>query len=524
VSDLRHEAEAWLAQDPDPDTRAELQRLLDEGDETALAERFGGRLMFGTAGLRAELGAGPMRMNRVVVRQATAGLCRHLGSAPTVAVGYDARHKSDVFAVDAAGVIAACGGRALLLPRPLPTPILAFAVRHLGADAGVMITASHNPPADNGYKVYLGDGAQIVPPVDAEIAAAIEEAAAGPIDVAPPEDDHIDRLGDEVVDAYLDAVIAQSLSPARALTAVYTAMHGVGRDVALAAFERAGFPPPIVVAEQADPDPDFPTVTFPNPEEPGALDLATALAAREGADVVLANDPDADRLGVAGLTGNEIGVLLADHVLRHTEGSDRLVVTTVVSSRLLSRMAAAHGVHYAETLTGFKWIVRPGLEHPEWRFVFGYEEALGYLVGEAVRDKDGIGAALAFAELVADLRAQGLTVHDRLAALAAEHGRHVTRPLTLRLELDRIARLMEAVRADPPHAIGGRDVVRVRDLLDDPDFPPADVLVFELADDARVVVRPSGTEPKLKCYLEAVDPGPDDLDRMATDLETRLAR
>ncbi len=541
-------AEAWWALDPDPDTRAELRALLEAGDEAELTRRFAGRLAFGTAGLRAPLGAGPRRMNRLVVRQATAGLVRYLPDGATVAVGYDARHKSDVFAQDVAGVVAAAGGRALLLPLPLPTPVLAFAVRHLGADAGVMVTASHNPPADNGYKVYLGDGAQIVPPADAEIAAAIDAVAAeGPVEVAGADDPGIEVLDATLLSAYLDALLAGALVDARAVDVVYTAMHGVGRDVLLAAFGRAGFPAPNVVVEQGSPDPDFPTVAFPNPEEPGALDLSLARARAAGADVVLANDPDADRLGVAvptedgtdwrALTGDEIGSLLADHVLRHTEGDDRLVVTTVVSSRLLGRMAAAHGVHFAETLTGFKWIARPALAHPEWNFVFGYEEALGYLVGDAVLDKDGIGAALAFAGLVADLKARGQTVHHRLAALAEEHGLHATRPLTLRFEgedgLARIAAAMAAVRADPPTALAGHAVESLRDLLADPDLPTTDALMFALAGGSRVVMRPSGTEPKLKCYLEVVEPVDGDLPAartradaaltaLVTDLDARL--
>jgi len=542
-------AEAWWALDPDPDTRAELRALLETGDEAELERRFAGRLAFGTAGLRAPLGAGPLRMNRVVVRQATAGLARFLPDGATVAIGYDARHKSDVFAQDVAGVVAAAGGRPLLLPLPLPTPVLAFAVRHLGADAGVMVTASHNPPADNGYKVYLGDGAQIVPPADAEIAAAIDAVAAeGPIAVADPDDPRIEVLGAAVVSAYLDAVLAGGLVAARDVNIVYTAMHGVGRDVLLAAFGRAGFPAPNVVVEQGEPDPDFPTVAFPNPEEPGALDLALARARAAAADVVLANDPDADRLGVAvptadgadwrALSGDEIGALLADHVLRNTEGDDRLVVTTVVSSRLLGRMAAAHGVHFAETLTGFKWIARPALTHPEWRFVFGYEEALGYLVGDVVLDKDGIGAALAFAGLVADLKTRDQTVHDRLAALAEEHGLHATRALTLRFDgeggLARITARMAGVRRDLPGTLGGRAVEQVRDLLDDPWLPVTDALLFSLDGGSRVVMRPSGTEPKLKCYLEVVAPVAGDLPgarrradaaltELTTDLDQRLS-
>ncbi len=515
------DVDTWLLQDPDPETRAELRALIDAGDDEEVARRFAGRLTFGTAGLRAPIGAGPLRMNRLVIRQATAGLVRWLPDGATVVVGYDARHKSDVFAQDAAGVVASAGGRALLLPLALPTPVLAFAVRHLEADAGVMVTASHNPPADNGFKVYLGDGAQIVPPTDAEIAAAIDAVATeGDIEVAEPDDPRIEVLGADIVLAYLDALVAGSLVDARAVRVVYTAMHGVGRDVLQAAFGRAGFPPPDVVVEQGEPDPDFPTVAFPNPEEPGALDLSLEKARATGADLVLANDPDADRLGVAvpdgddwrALTGDEIGALLADHVLRNTEGDDRLVVTTVVSSRLLGRLAAAHGVHFAETLTGFKWIIRPGLEHPDRRFVFGYEEALGYLVGDAVRDKDGIGAALAFAGLVADLKTRGQTVHDRLAALADEHGLHATRPLTLRFDgLAPVVALMEEVRAEPPTELGGRAVESVRDLLDDPAVPPTDALRFDIAGGSRVVMRPSGTEPKLKCYLEVVEPVDGDL-------------
>jgi phosphomannomutase len=527
-------ARAWQAEDPDPETREELQVLIEAGDVEALAERFGARLAFGTAGLRAPLGAGPTRMNRLVVRQTAAGLCRYLGDAPRVVVGYDARHKSDAFAEDTARVVAAAGGRAWVLPRPLPTPVLAYAVRHLDVDAGVMVTASHNPPADNGYKVYLGDGAQLVPPADQEIAACIADAAAVPVPLAEVDDEAVVRLDDEVVDAYREAVLSLTLVPtARDAVTVYTAMHGVGRDVVVDVLGAAGFPPPVQVAEQVEPDPDFPTVAFPNPEEPGALDLSLAAASKVDADVVLANDPDADRLGVAvpgpsgwdALTGNEIGALLADHVLRHTSGADRLVVTTVVSSRLLGRMAEAHGVVYAETLTGFKWIARASLDRPDLRLVFGYEEALGYLVGDVVLDKDGVSAALIFAELVAELKAQGRTVRDRLDDLASEYGLHATDQLSLRLDgpdgTVRIAAIMERLRADPPAALGGRGVERVDDLLDGTELLPTDAVILALADDARVVVRPSGTEPKLKAYLEVVLPGPD---RVAADHALDLMR
>ncbi|HSL56916.1 MAG TPA: phospho-sugar mutase [Acidimicrobiales bacterium] len=437
---------AWHAADPDPDTRAEVERLVADGDLTGLRDRFGSRLSFGTAGLRGALGAGPNRMNRLVVRQAAAGLVAHVGPGARVVVGYDARHRSDDFALDTARVVAAAGGTALVLPRPLPTPVVAFAVRQLGADAGVMVTASHNPPADNGYKVYLGDGAQIVPPADAEISARILAAAEGPIALAAEDDPAIVHLGDEVLDAYLvmAAACATPGGPRRA-DLVYTAMHGVGRDVVHAALRRAGFAHPHDVVAQAEPDPDFSTVAFPNPEEPGALDLSLALAVEVGADAVLANDPDADRLGVAvpdaaapggwrALTGNEIGALLADHLLARSTGADRLVVTTIVSSRLLQAQAAAAGVRYAETLTGFKWIVRPGLADPSARFLFGYEEALGYAVSADVRDKDGVTAAVVFAELVAGLRAEGRTVIDRLDDLARRHGLHATDTWSIRFD------------------------------------------------------------------------------------------
>ncbi|MBK5223073.1 MAG: phospho-sugar mutase [Acidimicrobiia bacterium] len=504
-----------MAPDPDPDTRAELGRLLAAGDGGGLADRFSGPLEFGTAGLRGAIGAGPHRMNRVVVQRAAAGFVDYLGDGATVVVGYDARHKSDVFAEDTARVVAAAGGRALVLPRALPTPVLAFAVRHFGASGGVMVTASHNPLTDNGYKVYLADGAQIVPPHDSAISGRIRLAAERPIELASPEDPAIVRVGDEVVDAYLDMVAAQRhTTDTDDLAVVYTAMHGVGRDVLLAAFDRCGLAPPSVVAAQAEPDPDFTTVSFPNPEEPGALDLALALAAEVGADLVIANDPDADRLGVAvpsaggwqALTGNEIGVILADHILRHTTGDDRLVVTTIVSSRLLGRMAASAGVRYAETLTGFKWIVRPGLEDPSVRFVFGYEEALGYSVTADVADKDGITAAVVFVEVAGALVRRGLTVLSRLDELAVEHGLHATETWSVRVDqLGRIAEIMAFARSEPPQELAGHTVTRVHDYAEGSDgLLPTDAVEWQLGDDVRVVVRPSGTEPKVKVYIEVV--------------------
>ncbi|MEU6813224.1 phospho-sugar mutase [Streptomyces sp. NPDC046860] len=504
-------AQAWLAEDPDPETREELAKLIDAGDTAELAERFGGTLQFGTAGLRGELGAGPMRMNRAVVIRAAAGLAAYLkaqGEAGgLVVIGYDARHKSADFARDTAAVITGAGLRAAVLPRPLPTPVLAFAIRHLGAVAGVEVTASHNPPRDNGYKVYLGDGSQIVPPADAGIAAGID-AVRALADVPRPESGW-EVLGDEVLDAYLartDAVLAEG--SARSARTVYTAMHGVGKDVLLAAFARAGFPEPVLVAEQAEPDPDFPTVAFPNPEEPGAMDLAFARATRTEPDLIIANDPDADRCAVAVrdggdwrmLRGDEVGSLLAAHLVGR--GVSGTFAESIVSSSLLGRIAEKAGLGHEETLTGFKWIARvDGLR-------YGYEEALGYCVDpEGVRDKDGITAALLVTELASELKEAGRTLPDLLDDLALEHGLHATDQLSVRVEdLSVIADAMRRLRERPPAALAGLPVTSAEDLTrGTAALPPTDGLRYTL-DGARVIVRPSGTEPKLKCYLEVVVP------------------
>ncbi|MGN6242234.1 MAG: phospho-sugar mutase [Motilibacteraceae bacterium] len=512
--ELLDQARTWLADDPDPATRAELQALLDAGDVEELGRRFAGRLEFGTAGLRGPLGAGPTRMNRVVVQQAAAGLCaylrEHAGGA--VVVGYDARHNSDVFAHDTAAVATGAGLSAMVLPHPLPTPVLAFAVRHLGAAAGVMVTASHNPPQDNGYKVYLGDGMQIVPPADAEISAHID--AVGQISLLPKGEEW-ETLDDEVLEDYLDAV-ATVVTPGgpRALRVVYTPMHGVGRDVLVDAMTRAGFALPEVVPAQAEPDPEFPTVAFPNPEEPGAIDLALETAREAAADLVIANDPDADRCAVAVpdpdvdggwrmLRGDEVGALLGEHLAARGLDEDAVFANSIVSSSLLGKIAAAHGIAHTETLTGFKWIAR--VEN----LGYGYEEALGYCVApELVRDKDGISAALVVLELAASLKEQGRTLLDALDDLARTYGLHATDQLSVRVDdLSLIADAMARLRAQPPTSLGGLAVQRVDDLeRGDGGLPPTDGLRFVLADDARVVVRPSGTEPKLKCYLEVVVP------------------
>ncbi|WP_340376560.1 phospho-sugar mutase [Streptomyces sp. SS7] len=509
--DLITRARAWLAEDPDPETRAELAKLLESGDPAELAARFAGTLQFGTAGLRGELGAGPMRMNRAVVIRAAAGLAAYLKKQGhtdgVVVIGYDARHKSADFARDTAAVMTGAGLRAAVLPRPLPTPVLAYAIRHLGAVAGVEVTASHNPPRDNGYKVYLGDGSQIVPPADAGIAAEIDAIAA--LDDVPRPDSGWETLDDSVLDAYLartDAVLAKG--SARTARTVYTAMHGVGKDVLLAAFARAGFPEPVLVAEQAEPDPDFPTVAFPNPEEPGAMDLAFARARATNPDLVVANDPDADRCAVAVpdggdwrmLRGDEVGVLLAAHLVRR--GARGTFAESIVSSSLLGRIAEKAGLPYEETLTGFKWIARvEGLR-------YGYEEALGYCVDPAgVRDKDGITAALLITELASELKEQGRTLLDLLDELAVEHGLHATDQLSFRVEdLSVIADAMRRLRERPPASLAGLPVTRTEDLTRGTDrLPPTDGLRYTL-EGARVIVRPSGTEPKLKCYLEVVVP------------------
>ncbi len=514
-------AQSWLAEDPDVQTRDELVRVIaavEAGDANAradLADRFRGTLEFGTAGLRGALGAGPNRMNRVVVLRAAAGLAAYLldtGTAPgtPVVIGYDARHNSDVFARDTAEVMAGAGLRPLLLPRPLPTPLLAFAIRELGCAAGVMVTASHNPPQDNGYKVYLGDGSQIVPPADSEIAARI--AAVGSLESiarVPLETTGGRVLDDGIVDAYLDTVAAIAGDGPRDLAIVYTPLHGVGGGALPTVLETAGFAAPQVVAEQEAPDPDFPTVAFPNPEEPGAIDRAVALAERTGADLVIANDPDADRCAAAVpgpdgwrmLRGDEVGALLADHLLR--AGRTGVYATSIVSSSLLGTMAAAHGQRYAETLTGFKWIGRlPDL-------VFGYEEALGYCVDPAhVSDKDGVSAALLLCEIAAEAKAAGRSLLDLLDDIAVTHGLHATDQLSVRVtDLGEIATAMERLRTTPPTSLGGSAVTTADDLTaGSAQLPPTDGLRYRTEDGSRVVVRPSGTEPKLKCYLEVVVP------------------
>ena len=521
MTDVLDEARAWLADDPDPDTRAELASLIERAeadDPVALADlgdRFAGRLQFGTAGLRGALGPGPNRMNRVVVIQTAAGLAAYLRAhgGSSVVVGFDARHKSDQFARDTCAVMVGAGIRAMVLPRALPTPVLAFAIRHLRVDAGVMVTASHNPPQDNGYKVFLGDGSQIVAPADVEISAEIQ--AVGTVESIPRAEFGWETLDDTVVEAYVQRVASVALPDGpRDLRIVYTPLHGCGGDVMRRAMQATGFSAPEAVSEQAAPDPDFPTVAFPNPEEPGAIDLAMSLAKRKKADLIIANDPDADRCAVGApmptgwrmLTGDEVGALLATHLIAREPGLTGVFACSIVSSSLLGKIAGRHGLGYAETLTGFKWIGRiEGLR-------FGYEEALGYCVDpDAVRDKDGISAAILVAELAAMLRSEGRGLSDALDDIARGYGLHATGQLSVRVEdLSLIDEVMRALRTSPPTILGGRTVEAVEDLAEGVGgLPPTEGLRFLLDAGARVIVRPSGTEPKIKCYLEVIVPASD---------------
>ncbi|MGO9830352.1 MAG: phospho-sugar mutase [Myxococcaceae bacterium] len=540
-SELRDAVEGWLAGDPDPATRAELQELVRGERLAELAERFAQPVAFGTAGLRALLGAGPSRMNRAVVRCATAGLAHWLlRTVPEarrrgVVVARDGRHLSVEFAAETAGVLAAAGIPVWAFTGGTPTPLAAFAVTSLGAAAGVVVTASHNPKGYNGYKVYGPNGAQVIPPDDAAIAAAM--AGAGPANAVPrlPEDvaraqGLLREVGPQVRARYLEAVLAECRHPGRGrdLVLCYTALHGVGGALAVEALRRAGFEQVHVVAEQQLPNPDFPTVSSPNPEEPAALTRARAVAEAVRADLVLANDPDADRLavmvrapggGFRQLTGDDVGVLLGHYLL--TEGLrpvHALVLATVVSSAQLAHIARRLGVRYAETLTGFKWIANAALREAESgaHLVFAYEEALGYAVGPAVHDKDGIGAAVAMADMAGWAHARGATVLDLLDELAREYGVYASLQRSITLPgaagVTTLGRVMEGFRRQPPSSIAGRAVVAERDYqrgrrtgqgqATELGLPKSNLLGYELAGGGRVLLRPSGTEPKLKLYVE----------------------
>ena len=516
------EARAWIAQDPDATTRAELEAVVAAAaadDAAALADlhsRFGARLEFGTAGLRGEIGAGPNRMNRVLVSQAAAGFAAYLlerGSSPSVVIGYDGRTNSRVFAEDTAELMAGAGVRAIILPRLLPTPVLAFAVRHLGVSAGVMVTASHNPAADNGYKVYLGgfdDGSQIVSPADAEIAAHIERVAAEQSVLELPRSTDYETAAESVVDEYVRLTAALATGET-AVKVAYTPMHGVGWETASAVFAAAGFTDVTVVEQQRDPDAAFPTVAFPNPEEPGALDLSMELAARIDADIIVANDPDADRLAIAipepdgtwrRLSGNAVGMLLGWRAADRLDRSDKdgTLAASIVSSPALKEIARKYNHDFAETLTGFKWVSRVG------GLAYGYEEALGYLVDpEKIRDKDGISAAVDFLSLAAELKAAGSSVVEHELAFADKFGAYASSQISLRVtDLADIPVLMKRLRDAPPSSVGGIRVESIDDFAEGwGDFPAGDILRFWFEGKARVIVRPSGTEPKLKVYIDA---------------------
>lgn len=530
MTDLNTIARDWASHDPDPVTRTEILSLVEANDIEELEKRFGSALTFGTAGIRGRVEAGSARMNRAVVIRTTHGLAEYLGPGDGhVVIGFDARPSSRQFAEDAAGVLAAAGIPVIFFPEFTPTPVVAYACKHLGARAAVVVTASHNPPADNGYKVYGPDAAQIVPPMDSDIQRHIE--AAPPADQVPriegaftAGDERVSLAPDDIVDCYWEELSStRSRQRGSTLKIVYTPMHGVGLATVADVMVRAGHRDLVPVPQQAEPDGTFPTVDFPNPEEPGALDLAIGLADEEGADLVLANDPDADRLAVVipngngwrPLSGNEIGVLLGDYMLRNAaQPGDAIVANSIVSSPMMEQIAAAYGADHAQTLTGFKWIMRAGLgmeEDGRGEFLFGYEEALGYSVGRTVRDKDGISAAVLFADLVADLADEGKSVFDRLVELWSKHGLWVSSQVSVvRTGPDGMAEMKQAVGrlADaPPTAVGDYEVTEVVDYRFGADERPVwlgaqDLVEIKLGSAGRVLVRPSGTEPKLKVYID----------------------
>lgn len=516
MTTLHQIAQNWLAQDPDPETRTELQNLLDQaqsGNEQAekeLASRFADRLQFGTAGLRGRLQAGSMGMNRVLVAQAAKGLANYLlanDTEPSIVIGYDGRKNSHIFAQDTAEIMAGAGIQTLLLPRNLPTPVLAFAIRHFNMTAGVMVTASHNPPQDNGYKVYLGKqhgGGQIVSPADIEIAQQIDLATQTPIQDYPRSDNYT-ILDETVINQYIERTAKIAVQPACELNYVYTAMHGVGKEVLLKTLQAANLPLPHIVAEQADPDPNFSTVAFPNPEEKGALDLAIALAKAQNAEFIIANDPDADRLAVAipdeqgnwkPLHGNWIGCLLAWHIAQHKQGQSGSLACSLVSSPALANIAQKYGFRHEETLTGFKYIAKVA------NLVFGFEEALGYLVDpDKVGDKDGISAAIMFLDLVRSLKAQGKSIQQYMNDFANEFGAYASGQISLRVsDLANISQLTDSLRQNPPSQIGTNAIVGSKDYLQGAE--PNNILVYYLDNGSRLIVRPSGTEPKIKVYLD----------------------
>jgi len=531
---LRAEVEKWITEDPDPVTRKELQKLLDTSDEATLRSCFSGFLEFGTAGLRGPLGPGPSRMNRAVVTKTAAGIATYMKrhGLNSVVIGRDARYGSEDFTRDTAEIMMGAGFTTYVLPRPLPTPVLAYAVRNLRCDVGIMVTASHNPPQDNGYKVYLGgtvngvayNGSQIISPTDAEISRDISEVPPLPTLTRAAGWNVLDESS---VDSYVTATSRLATKPG-SLKVVYSAMHGVGTETLRKVFIAAGFPEPILVAEQAEPNPDFPTVAFPNPEEPGAIDLSLKKAADVSADLVIANDPDADRCAAAiaekngqwrMLRGDEVGALLGEYMARRAPDKSAIMANSIVSSSILSKIARHHGLRFTETLTGFKWLAKiPNL----W---FGYEEALGYAVdSQSVNDKDGISAALALVQLATDLHRENRTLADLLEEIWQRHGYHGTKQISVRTtSVAQIDSILARFRNAIPKSIGRFSVSQFDDLEKPSDgLPPTNGVRIYLGDNIRVIVRPSGTEPKIKCYIEVVSKSREESELVIAELEKEL--
>ena len=509
------EVQAWIAEDPDPTTAAQLQKWLDEHNESELRKSFAGFLQFGTAGLRGPIRPGPSGMNRAVVARTAAGIAAYMKerNLSSVVIGRDARYGSEDYTIETAEIMSGAGMKVFILPRPLPTPVLAFATVELGCDVGIMVTASHNPPQDNGYKVYLGGtvdgidyrGSQIVSPTDTSIAQKIDEVTSLQ---SQPRGTEWTVLGEEVIEKYIKQTASLASNPGT-LRIVYSAMHGVGTETLQRVFHKAGFLSPILVESQALPDPDFPTVAFPNPEEPGAIDLSLETAKAFDADLVIANDPDADRCAAAVndpaagwrmLRGDELGAIFAESIARK-KGSGKFA-NSIVSSSVVKKIAEHYKIEFNETLTGFKWISKiKGL-------TFGYEEALGYAVDpDTVNDKDGISAAIELAQIATDLAAEGKTLLDLLDEIWSRHGFHATEQISIRLtDLSKVAVILGGLRNNPPQEIAGRAVTSIDDLaLPTDGLPPTDGLRIWLAGGVRIIIRPSGTEAKMKCYIEVIE-------------------
>ena len=534
LESLIQQARSWIDQDPDAETVAELEKLISESDEAGLADRFGQRIGFGTAGLRGLLGAGPNRMNRVLVSQAAAGISKYLQENfddPSVVIGYDARKNSDVFAKDSAQIFAGFGIRAFLFPELAATPLVAYAVRNLGASAGVMVTASHNPPGDNGYKVYDFSGSQIISPMDLEIAKHIDEFATSGSVASLARSESFVEVPTSVRSGYLQSVsgLLNKHSSRKDIKVVYSAMHGVGASYIQEIFKLSGLAEPAQVLSQQQPDGKFPTVSFPNPEEPGAMDESLATAEHQQADLVLVNDPDADRLAVAfkkadggyqQLTGDQLGLILGEEMASRAsrEGRTGSLACSIVSSSALSKVAEHYGFGFEQTLTGFKWVSRvPNL-------IFGYEEALGYCVDWGqVRDKDGLSAALIVADIASALANQGYTLGDQLEKLMQRYGYFATGQISMRVtDLNVIADLMKKLRTNPPAQIAGVDAVFEDMNQGSGSLPATDALRFKLEDGRTVIVRPSGTEAKLKCYLQAVSDTEATSKKLLAELEAAM--